>query len=264
MKTLTILILLITFSLTGFGQMVIRDEANIYQEERMVYKQWDKNKFKPEFKWYNPGSYYAYALTWLLMPDYKNGPDLRPLRAGGEQTQRLALAAAMQVTSNYYKKEADTLRNTAITELANYSGAVSGLDPLYNLYYKKELAPLDNIEANAFKNVSANVINYMGESGAYNWYLTEMNSLKERFDNARKVDLDRGQRILLYHRILLEYRKISGNWKYKLSSAQMMLAYQEKMKNKNTKGSTYFNGTTSKTDDEIMKDILNKRKALTP
>lgn len=264
MKTIILLFLLTVFGLTCFAQKKIKDEAIIYQEERMVYKQWDKDKFKPEFKWYNPGSYAAYALTWLLMPDYKNGPDLRPLRAGGEQSQRLALAAAMQVSSNYYKKEADTLRNTAITELANYSGAVSSVDPLYLLYYKKELSPLDNIEANAFKNVPANVTTYMAESGAYNWYLTEMNSLKERFENAKRVDIDRGQRILLYHRILLEYRKISENWKYKLSSAQMMLAYQEKMKNKNTKGSTYFNGTNTKSEDEIMKEIMSKRKTLTP
>lgn len=264
MKTIVIFLMLTAFSGIGFAQMVIRDEAIIYQQERMVYKQWDKKKFKPEFKWYNPSSYTAYALTWLLMSDYKNGADLRPLRAGGEQTQRLALAAAMQVSSNYYKTEADTLRNTAVAELANYSGTVSGLDPLYNLYYKKELSPLDNIEANAFKNVPANVTTYMAKSGAYNWYLTEMNSLKERFQNAKSVDIDRGQRILLYHRILLEYRKIAENWKFKLSSAQMMLSYQEKMKNKNTKGSTYFNRTTTKSEDEIMKNILNKRKTLTP
>ena len=263
MKTTFLLFLLIGIGFSCFAQKKIKDQAIIHQQERMVYKQWDKNKFTPDFKWYNPGSYTAYALTWLLHPDYKNGDDLRPLRPGGEQTQRLALAAAMQVSSNYYKKEADTLRNTAITEFANYSGTLSAIDPLYSLYYKKELAPLDNIEGNAFKNVPANVILYMAESGAYNWYLTEMNSLKERFENAKRVDIDRGQRILLYHRIMLEHRKLAENWKYKLSMSGMMLSYKDKMKNKIEKGKTYFNGTT-KSEDEIMNDILKNRKTLKP
>ena len=263
MKTTFLTLILICMGFFCFSQKIINDKAIIYQQERMVYKQWDKDKFVPEFKWYNPSSYTAYALTWLLQPGYKNGPDIRPLRAGGEQTQRLALAAAMQVSSNYYKKEADTLRNTALAEFYNYSGTVSATDPLYNLYYKKELAPLDNIEANAFKNVPANVVLYMAESGAYNWYLTEMNSLRERFENAKRVDIDRGQRILLYHRIMLEHRKVAENWKYKLAMSEMMLAYKEKMKNKNEKGSTYFNGTT-KSEDEIMNDILKNRKTLKP
>ncbi|MEN0053588.1 MAG: hypothetical protein AAGC65_07955 [Mucilaginibacter sp.] len=262
-KSIYLLLFFAGGSYSCFGQMLIHDQAIINQEERMVYKQWDKSKFTPEFKWYKPSSYYAYSLTWLLHLGYKNGPDLRPLRAGGEQTQRLALAAAMQVTNNYYKKEADTLRNTAIAEFANYSGTVSAADPLYILFYKKELAPLDNIVGNAFVNVPANVIQYMAESGAYNWYLTEMNSLKERYDNARRVDIDRGQRILLYHRIMLEHRKLADNWKYKLSMAQTMVDYQAKMKNKNDKASDYFNGST-KTEDEIMNQILSNRKTLKP
>lgn len=262
MKTLlSVLLIAISIPIKSFSQSIIHDQAIIYQEERMVYKQWDKKKFTPEFKWYNPGSYYSYALTWLLHQGYKNGEDLRPLRAGGEQTQRLALAAAMQVTSNYYKKESDTLRNTAITELANYSGALSAADPLYQLYYRKELAPLYSIEANAFKNVPANVTLYMAESGAYNWYLTEMNSLKERFDNAKSVDLDRGQRILMYHRILLEYRNVAENWKSKLASTQMMLDYQQKLLNK-SKG-TQLNISTT-TEDAILNKVINDRKTLTP
>lgn len=263
MKHKFLLVIFSGINLCAYSQKVIKDQAIIYQEERMVYKQWDKNKFTPVFKWYNPGSYAAYAATWLLHPDYKNGEDLRPLRPGGEQTQRLALAAAMQVTSDYYKKEADTLRNTALTEFINYSGTFSAIDPLYNLYYKKELVPLDNIVANAFVNVTPDVVLYMADSGAYNWYLTQMNSLKERYDNARVVDLDRGQRILMYHRIMLEYRKYAANWKYKLSMAKVMLTYQQKIKNKTENTTAYFNNPT-KTDDQIMNDILKNRKNLNP
>ena len=43
----------------------------------------------------------------------------------------------------------------------------------------------------------------------------------------------------------------------------MMLSYKDKMKNKIEKGKTYFNGTT-KSEDEIMNDILKNRKTLKP
>jgi hypothetical protein len=62
---------------------------------------------------------------------------------------------------------------------------------------------------------------------------------------------------------MLEHRKLAENWKYKLSMSEMMLSYKDKMKNKIEKGKTYFNGTT-KSEDEIMNDILKNRKTLKP
>lgn len=261
MKYASILIGLMVFNYKSVAQMKLNDQAIIYQQERMVYKQWDRDKFIPKWSWWKPGTWAPYASTWLLQPSYKNGADLRPLKPGGEQTQRLALAVVMQNTSNYYKKEADTLRNTAIAEYVNYAGVVSAADPLYQMYYKKELAPLNNIAGDAFKNVPSNVATYMAESGYYEWYLTEMKSLAERFKNAKTVDLDRGQRILLYHRILLEQREIVKNWKKRLSMAKQMLAYQDILKNKKANEGVYFKSTT-KSEDDLLSELLNNRKTM--
>lgn len=239
---------LVVFFLKGYSQVPVHDQANIYQEERMVFKQWDRNKFIPAFHLLKPKSWYLYSLTWLLENSYKQGADLRPLRAGGEQTQRLALAAAMTTTTNHYKKETDTLRNTALTEFINYSGTVSAADPLYILYYKRQLAPLRNPEA-ALLQTPPNVNQFLIANGSYSAYLLEIQSLLERFNNAKKVDLDRGQRILLYHRILLEYRKIATIWNQKIKEAELILSYRQSVIKKND----LINGgiSTLKTDQQI-------------
>lgn len=261
MKYALILIVFVSSIYKVEAQMRINDQAIIYQQERMVFKQWDKDKFIPKWRWWKPSTWAPYASTWLLQPSYKNGADLRPLKPGGEQTQRLALALVMQNTSNYYKKEADTLRNTAVAEYVNYAGTVTAADPLYQLYYKKELAPLDDIVGNAFKNVPSKVSLYMAESGYYERYITEMNSLAERFKNAKSVDMDRGQRIVLYHRIMLEHREIVKNWKKRLAMAEQMLAYKELLNNKKINEGNYFKSTT-KSEDDILDELLRNRKTM--
>src|SRR5690606_32758032 len=111
-----------------------------------------------------------------LHPDYPK-LDRRPLSPSGEQTKRLGLAAAMKISSDYYKQHSDTIRNLASGELTRISGAFSPLDPLYRLYYKKELSPLQDIEAHAFPNIPVSVKEYMQESGGYDWYRKNMQML---------------------------------------------------------------------------------------
>ncbi len=113
------LFILIYFMVTwkAAAQIAIHDRAIVAQRERMVYKEWDRNKFYPKpnrilglptnLLWY---------MTWALHPNYPN-TDRRPLSPQGEQTQRLALAVAMGNTSDYYKKEADSLRLASAREL---------------------------------------------------------------------------------------------------------------------------------------------------
>src|SRR5690554_6361512 len=135
------------------AQMAIHDRAIVAQQERMVYKEWDQDKFYPKpnrilgvptnLLWY---------MTWAFHPNYPK-TDRRPLSTQGEQTQRLALAAAMSITSDYYKKEADSIQSASTKELTRISGAFSELDPLYQMYYRKELKPLENVGEGAFDDV---------------------------------------------------------------------------------------------------------------
>lgn len=240
-----------------YSQIPIHDRAIVAQQERMVFKQWDKDRFNPKPNRLlgipsNPNWY----LTWALHPNYPK-LDRRPLSPTGEQTQRLALAAAMKVSSDYYKQYADSIGNLAVKEWTRISGAISGTDPLYLLYYKKELSPLESIEVTAFQNVPVQVQEYMLQHGGYDWYLENMKSLSERYGFAKNLDMERGQRIIMYHRIMLDMRQLLDKWKYKLSLSENMLAFKEIAERRN-KGQVELGSRKSK-EEEIINGIIQRR-----
>lgn len=260
MKYLTITLLIYLIGIPCYSQMVIEDKAIRYQQERMVFKQWDEDKFYPLPNRFlgiptNP----LWYLTWGLHPDYPN-TDRRPLDSDGQQTQRLSLAAAMEISSNYYKEHSDTVKNIAVDEMTRISGALSSGDPLYFLYYQKELKPLENFRDKAFLNTPVDVSQYMTSSGSFDWYIERMSILNEKFEGAKSVDLERGQRILMYHRIMLEMRKVLESWEYKKKMSEMMLAYKEQIDTKRFSSSP-FDGKP-KTDSVLIEEILNKKKVL--
>jgi hypothetical protein len=227
MKALLTFLTFWAVSLSLSGQTLIHDKAIVAQQERMVFKQWDEDKFYPEPKRFfgiptNP----LWYTTWALHPNY---PDLdkRPLSPAGEQTQRLGLAAAMQISSDYYKQHSDTVKNLANAEIARVSGALSATDPLSQLYYKKELRPLEDPASEAFQGIAPEVKAYMIDHGAYQWYLDNMTSLAERYGFAKSLDMERGQRILMYHRLLIEMRDVLKKWQHKLEMSSNMLAFRK-------------------------------------
>ncbi|MGF7079709.1 hypothetical protein [Mucilaginibacter sp. UYCu711] len=241
----------------GFAQMPINDEAIRYQEERMVFKQWDQDKFKPGSGFLGLSPYYW--LTWGLMPSYKK-TDLRPLGPSGPQTQRLALVATMNSTDNSYKLHADTLRNAALSEIANQEGLLSTTDPLWNLYYSKELRPVENhSEATILGALPGAVRQAVISEGIYNWYARELDMLKERLDAARSTNMDRGARIMAYHRMLLEYRVLAATWAIRTATAlvnQKMTVGQAKA----VGGQIAIDNWTPQTDIEIARQVLANRK----
>src|ERR1700760_1974682 len=87
-------------SAASFAQSYIKDQAVDNQEQRMVFQQWDQNKFypKPGFLSLNP----YYWLVWGLFDPNYHQTDLRPLSVTGPQTQRLALVSSMNSIDNHY------------------------------------------------------------------------------------------------------------------------------------------------------------------
>ncbi|MDB5086718.1 MAG: hypothetical protein JWR09_712 [Mucilaginibacter sp.] len=237
-----------------FSQSAAQDKAVRYQEERMVYLQWDQNKFEPKAGFLSLNPYYW--LTWgLFHPNYHK-TDLRPLSGTGPQTQRLALVAAMNTTDNKYKLQSDTVRNTALSEIANQSGLISDADPLWQLYYRNELKPvLNNSMASILAGLSPQVSIKLVSEGLYSWYKNELDMLKERINAAHSTTMDRGSRILAYHRYLMEYRQLAGVWAVRTSSAQVtlnMTAQQQKLKANQVTVSNW----TPQTDIQIANQVL--------
>lgn len=242
------------------AQLPINDKSIRYQQERMVFKQWDQDKFTPSpgFLSLNP----LYWLTWAWHPDYHK-KDLRPLGPVGPQTQRLALVAAMQNTDQAYHSQADTLRNTAVSEALNYSGLVTGADPLWSLYYSKAFKSLLTQQDDQLLNgTSAEVQSYLVTSGSYHWYLEESQSLAERLNTARNTLLDRGSRILTYHRLLAEYRRLSAAWDTQKQHAAFLLTLNRRakaLKSPET-GAPLSPSAGYRTDRQIADEILSNYK----
>jgi hypothetical protein len=238
-----------------FGQKKINDESIRFQQERMVFKQWDKQKFKPSagFLGLNP----LYWLTWAWHTDYPKH-DLRPLGVAGSQSQRLALAAAMQNTEQAYKRQTDTLSNSALSELANYSGLLSGTDPLWLLYCRHQFKPLLEQQDNKLLDgLDQKEKDYIEGSKVLEWYLEESHALAERLHTARTTTLDRGSRILAYQRLLDEYGKLNAVWEAKKRDAGLFLKLSESREGFGSRDIPFAPG---RSDLEIADEILRQSK----
>jgi len=253
---LSAVLVLLTISL--FAQRTIRDRHITNQQERMVFKQWSQSKFTPTsgFLGLNPN----YLLTWAWHPDYPK-TDLRPLGPVGQQTQRLAFAAAMQQTDNAYKFHADTLKNTALSEAVNYSAVFSRTDPLWQLYYRHELEPLLNQQDDQLLNgITVKERGYLIRTGVYQWFKEESVGVKERLESAMDATLDRGSRILAYHRLLLEYRKLNASWQAKKLYARRFLSLSETAAKIRSREESIAAQDGSRSDRQIADDILSRSK----
>src|ERR1700744_5712257 len=219
MKNLLLFIFPLLFYTSCFAQEEIDDKSLRYQEQRMVFQQWDQNKFTPTSGFLGLNPYYW--LTWgLFYPNYHK-TDLRPLSATGPQTQRLALVGTQNSIDNKYKLQSDTVRNTALSQIASQSGMLSDADPLWLLYYNQQFQPLLNYSAaSLLGGLSSEVSAKLVTEGFYSWYTTELSMLKQRLNGARTADQDRGSRIMAYYRMLKEYQRLSGVWNIRVAAAQ--------------------------------------------
>lgn len=238
------------------AQSLAKDQSVRYQEERMVYLQWDQNKFTPKAGFLSLNPYYW--LTWGLFHPSYHKKDLRPLSASGPQTMRLALVGSMDNTDNKYKLQSDTVRNTALSEIANQSGLISDADPLWQLYYNGQFKPvLNNSMTSIMAGLSPEVQSKLLEEGLYSWYKNELNMLKQRIQAAHNTTMDRGSRILAYHRMLSQYRTLSGVWAIRTSTAQAtlkMTTQQQKLKN----NQVVVTDWTPQTEIQIANKVLER------
>jgi len=252
------LLLFLFFIIETMAQNVKRqtDKHIVNQQERMVHKQWDRKKFTPTKGFL--GLNYQYWLTWAWHPNYPK-TDRRPLSGTGPQTLRMGMVLAMQQTDEAYKKLADTIRNVAVTEALNYSGLVTDADPLWLLYYRKEFGNLiDGSEADPLFGLSPDVGDYLRSKGVLEWYKEERAELRERLESARTTTLDRGNRIMAYHRLLGEHRKLLSSWEAKKNLAAKFLSLVGKRNRLQSGNPDVPEFATDRSDVQIAEDILKR------
>ena len=252
-----ILLLCWVFSLSRcLAQEEIQDNAIIHQQQRMVFLQWDQNKFDPKRGFLSLNPYYW--LVWGLFDPNYHKTDLRPLSLAGPQTQRLALVAGQNTIDGKYKLQSDTARNTALSQIAGESGLVADADPLWLFYYKQQFQPLLNYSPIYLlgplpPQVSAKLVS----EGLYNWYTGQLAMLKERLQGSRTADMDRGSRVMAWYRMLKEYRALSGVWSIRVAAAAktlQMTAQQQQLKT----GKVNSGNWTPQTDLQIANQVLLK------
>lgn len=220
----TQIILILTVK-TAIAQTAVEDIAVIHQEERMVYLSWDQGSFDPQpDKFFGiPTNPYWWIIWGFPNPNYHKN-DLRPLKANGPETQRLALEGLQNQTDNQYKLHSDTLRNTAISEILANTGVLSDADPLWILYYSDSFQPVLNNDLHAIvSGLSGDVIAELYKENMLDWYMNELALLKERLNALRSTTLDRGSRIMGYYQMLKEYKVLAGQWTNRVAAAQNSL-----------------------------------------
>jgi len=258
LKLFLVSLLAFFFSTRTQAQSIIKDDAVDNQSQRMVFQQWDQNKFYPKAGFLSLNPYYW--LVWGLFDPNYHKTDLRPLSATGLQTQRLALVSSMNGIDSRYKLQSDTARNTALSQIASQSGLLSDADPLWLLYYKQQFGPLLNYSpVSILGGFSPQVSTKLVAEGTYSWYTGELDKLKERLNGARSADMDRGSRIMAYYRMLNEYKNLSSVWGIRTSTAQMMLdmaARQQALQN----GTVIIPNWTPNSDVQIANKVLQNAK----
>lgn len=216
-------------AVTGMAQQAITiNDPHIYQQERrMVYANWGNFLPKPKyFLGIQTNVHYMMVWGWLAPArnrSYRKGEDIRPLGPGGEQTQRMLLNAQLLEISRQKKEIADSLSALAQSELYGHSALFAPVDPLWLLYYKKQLKDVQNFNPTSIAGeLSAKQLLYLQSSQLFSWYTDQMNVLQDRLKLAFETDMERGARILYYHRLLLEYRALQSRWDAQLTRAEQV------------------------------------------
>lgn len=234
----------------AFSQMKIMDKAIRHQQERMVYKQWDKNKFTPSTKVFGVQINPLWYTTWGLHPNYIK-KDHRPLGPIGPQTSRVALVKNLRTIETQYVTESDSLRTIVINEFARNSNLTP--EPLWELYYKREFKDLLTPDVSKYMDgLSPEQKAFLVDTEYWQSHVNKMAELKERLEQGRDQMADRGNRLIFYHRILKEYRQAMDWWGSNKAHAPKALAAKNKIQEQKTNPNPFGNWTAD--SDKVIAD----------
>lgn len=269
MKIFTVFICSLITTLSVHAQSIkrIEDPHIRAQQNRMVFKKW--GEWLPKKKFFLGVQINVHhTMTWGWMAPsqnkrYMQGKDIRPLSPAGEQTQRMASLYMMKTQSDNFKEHSEELANTALSELYNHTGgAISEVDPLWQLYYKRMLRDVKDYNLTTFTNkLNPKQTQYLNDNGIIQWFDNEMQRLSERLNGAFNVTMDRGSRIINYHRIYLEYEKLLTEWSNHSNWAETLIAISDENRHIQTPSTVDFSDWENN-DVAIMNKIIEEAKKI--
>lgn len=244
----------------------IKDPHIVGQEKRQVFQEW--GDWQPKGKYFLGIQYnYHYTMVWgWLAPNrnkrYKDGDDIRPLSVTGLQNQRYATTLIQEDRTDKILKHAEVTHDETFDEYMHISALGVEADPLYILYYKRELRDCESLVgfsgSNVFRKLGMTNETFKTNQryGILETLKVDAEKLEAKYKMARSADMPRGKRILLYHECLLDLRKMKKYVDYlnrqstNRIKAEQRLARLERMK----KSSGTI--TRERRDAEIFMDVL--------
>ena len=265
----TFLLALFSCTTVGvFGQVKkLNDPSIVAHNKRMVFESW--GDFRPYPKYFlGVQNNFAYATVWgWLAParnrDYKDGADIRPLKPTGLEVQRLVELELQRKEAEKIKIQVDTLYTRNVQDLAHWTSATVAADPLWLLYYKKMLKPL-----NDFAEKPQNYIQWqlkddktyqnMLANGGIAHLEKQLALLKDQYKNSRTMDMPRGKRFLMYHETLIGWRNFKNQLRAFDQKNNLFLDYKKLLTMSKTKLGTDWNSVDVQIAQKIMIEYHNK------
>lgn len=265
-KILVIIITAFSFSALKSQVKKLNDEAIVSQHKRQVYERW--GDWRPYGKYVlGVQTNFAYATIWgWLSPqinqDYKDGPDVRPLKATGTEVQRLIAVEQQRQQAEQIAVEVDSIHKRNVQDFAHWTPATVEADPLWLLYYKRMLNPLNNFPNQPKSHTEwgfddEKIYNLMVQFGEIDKLQERLDLLKEKYNQSRTLAMPRGKRFLMYHDALIEWRKLMQSIEAHNKKKTLILDYKNilaRFKNSLHKKSIL------KSDSEIVMKVMEEYK----
>lgn len=265
-KYLTIIFFTTSFIVSGQTVKRLNDPFIVAQEKRQVFEKWGDFSPHPKYNLLGIQTNVAYARAWGWMAHsrnrrYKNGPDIRPLRTGGEETIRMIKAQTMKRQAELSKVSIDSIYKRSLSDMAHWTSLTATADPLFLLYYKKMLEPLKQFPEEPKTHTqwglkNDKIFQKMKSTGQIKVLQEELHILKETYKKAMTLDMPRGKRFLMYHKALIGWRKFSKTLSGAERSYLTAMEYEEK---KRKKISTEM-FTRNQSDRDIIESIMQQFK----
>ncbi|MCT2409992.1 hypothetical protein NZD88_20750 [Chryseobacterium antibioticum] len=241
----------------------LKDLSIVGQEKRQVFYEWNDWRPKPTY-FLGVQTNFAYGQIWGMWApsrnrDYKNGPDIRPLTPIGKQAQRQVQMDMMDDRTNKLLNHTNSWKEQENNEFLNYTNLTTISDPLYLVYYKPNLNSLEgfNINSPFYVDWGFSKEKPFKEAQQYGMiahYREMILELKDKYSIAKKVDVSRGKRLLMYHDVFLEWRRMKQRLKDLESTFYLQdISKADLMKWKQSQIPNY-----TRSDAEIFQEALNQ------
>ena len=245
----------------------LNDPSIVAQHKRMTFERWGDWRPYPKY-FLGIQTNFAYATVWGMWApsrnrDYKDGPDIRPLKPTEEQNLRFAQLKFQEEEAKKIKAASDTIYKRSVQDFAHWTSATVDADPLWLLYYKRMLKPITQ-----FPDTPQNFIEWrlkdqqtyetLSTTGTIKRLQEELDLIKEKYSMSRSMDMPRGKRFLMYHETLIKWRKFVRELRKHNNKTTLLTDYKNILKNH----SNYAlpPAWTPASDKQIVQNMINHYK----